>query len=144
MARWIKLTEFCFHQRLEFTKTGNLNFQDINSMAMRKLGARRKGFEPVAVKFSLYQALHKFEEYTVEATCTVIVPKRSGMTISVSKEGSPPKKIPGADFYNRVLALKKGTTMKIKTSRSDASFNNLIFLYDIAFVRSKPEPKNKE
>lgn len=137
MAKWIKLTDYCYHKRLEFLRKPNLNFQEIHSLAMRKLGSRRKGFEPCAVKFSIYQALSSFEDYEVEATCTVILPKRSGIKVFVSlSKSSPFKKVPGADYYTRVLAVKKGTILKMKTLRSDASFNNAIFLYDTPFIRS--------
>ena len=146
MAKWIKLNDFCYYQRLESSKGSDLDFTEIHTVALRKLGSRRKGFEPCAVKFSLYQPKHSFENYTVEATCTVILPKRSGITATVSKDGGKEKKIPGADFFTRILAVQKGATLKIKTMKSDASFNNVIFLYDTPFVRSpkQQETENKE
>lgn len=138
MANWIKLTEDCFYKRVNYEKKGGLNFQDINTIAMQKLGAVRKGIRPVAVKFSFYQPLHEFEEYSIEETCLVIIPKRSGMSISVAS-GKEDKftKIPGADYYNRVLAVRKGAVLRMKTRRSDTSFNNLIFMYNEDFVRAR-------
>jgi hypothetical protein len=136
MAKWIKLTEFCFYQRLGSSKSADLNFSDIHSIAIRKLGSRRKGFDACAVKFSIYQPPPKFEDYTVEATCTIIIPKRAGIKMSVFTEDSTPKSVPGADAYTRVLAVKKGTTLRTKTLKSSAGFNNIILLYDTNFNRT--------
>lgn len=138
MARWLKLTDSCFYQRVDYQKDSELSFQDINTIAMQKLGAKRKGIRPVAVKFSFYQPQHFEEDYTVEETCLVIVPKRSGTTIQVSTNTEGVfKLVPGADYYNRVLAIKGGTIMRMKTTRSDASFNNLIFMYNEDFTRKR-------